>query len=88
MGRKPRGIGRKEEVRLALLTSQGEFITVDEIISLIGLNGPSSQENRRRVVRTQIQRLRGDGLEIETQGKPNHPNSSNTAYRLVSDDRP
>ncbi len=89
MGRKPKGIGQKEEVRRALVVRKGEYITVDEMIALSGLSTTSAnQQNRRSVIRVQIQRLRRDnGLNIDTQrtSEQRRDKKGNTAYRLVGD---
>ena len=87
MGKDKDVVNLREAIGNVLLSADG-FVTLDEIISLIGLTGRSrTQEDKRGVVRTQIQRLRRNGLNIETRQTPGQRSATkgNTTYRLVEE---
>jgi hypothetical protein len=79
---------RPETLVEAALNSIEGFMTVDEIILSINLNGRSrTQEDRRAIIRSLISKLRHSGVKIETQrvlGQRTR-NGGNTAYRKIQD---
>ena len=86
MGRKLADGPLKDQVYTALLSQPDQQADVDQTIAFLNWGGLSlTQEGKRKVVRTQVYRLRHyDQRQIKTVNAGRR-NKGNTAYRLVEE---